>query len=133
MSQRVIDITIAFLSEQKPFSGINISNQGVQWTLSKLLAQIEAGRWLVYRTASKMDKLESIQIQSAMNKLFATEIAMDTIRTCSRFLGENAFDHLSVFNRFMSVAKLLQIVDGTSEIQRMVIARDFEKRANKRN
>ena len=77
-----------------------------------------------------MDELESIKIQAAMNKLFATDIAMDTIRTCSRFVGEHAFDRLSVFNRYMSVAKLLQIVDGTSEIQKLVIGRELAKRAN---
>jgi butyryl-CoA dehydrogenase len=99
----------------------------VQWTLSKLISAIDAGRWLVYRTASKMDNLESIKIQAAMNKLFATEIAMDTITTCSQLFGERGYDKLSVLSRYMSVAKLLQIVDGTSEIQKVVIGRDLER------
>ena len=85
---------------------------------------------MVYRTASKRDKLESIKIQAAKNKLFSTDIAMDTITKCSRLIGERGFDKLSVLSRYMSVAKLLQIVDGTSEIQKIVIGRDLERQAN---
>jgi butyryl-CoA dehydrogenase len=125
MAQRIIDITIKYLDNRSSFSNFNLSNQGVQWTLSKLISQIDAGRWLVYRTASKMDSLESIKTVAAMNKLFATEIAMDTITTCSRFFGEQGYDKLSVLSRYMSVAKLLQIVDGTSEIQKIVIGRNL--------
>ena len=130
MSQRIIDITIKYLGARKSSSKLNMSNQGVQWTLSKLLTQVEAGRWLVYRTASKMDKFESIKIQAAMNKLFSTEVAMDTITKCLQLFREIGCDKLSVLSRYMSVAKLLQIVDGTSEIQKIVIGRDLEKKAN---
>ncbi|MDA3787864.1 MAG: acyl-CoA/acyl-ACP dehydrogenase [Desulfobacula sp.] len=130
MSQRIIDITIKYLGDRKSFSKFNISNKGVQWTLFKLVAQVDAGRWLVYRTASKMDKFESINIQSAMNKLFATQVAMDTITKCLQIFGEKGYDKLSVLSRYMAVAKLLQIVDGTSEIQKIVIGRDLERQAN---
>ena len=77
-----------------------------------------------------MDKFESIKIQAAMNKLFATEVAMDTIAKCFQLFGEKGCDKLSVISRYMSVAKLLQIVDGTSEIQKIVIGRDLERQAN---
>lgn len=133
MSQRIIDITIRYLKAHKSFGKFKLWNQGVRWTLSQLISQIDAGRWLVYRTASKMDNLESIMIQAAMNKLFATEIAMDTITKCSRLLGEQGYDKLSVLSRYMSVAKLLQIVDGTSEIQKIVIGRDLARQANEFN
>ena len=76
-----------------------------------------------------MDKFESIKVQSAMNKLFATEVAMDTITMCLQLLGENGWNKLSVFDRYFSVAKLLQIVDGTSEIQKIVIGREFKRQA----
>lgn len=133
MSQRIIDITIKYLETRKFFDKFNLSNQGVQWTLSKLISQIDAGRWLVYMTASKMDNLESIKISAAMNKLFATEVAMNTIITCSKLFEEQGYDQLSVLSRFMSVAKLLQIVDGTSEIQKIVIGRDIERQAKECN
>jgi len=133
MAQRIIDITIKCLEVKKSISKFNLSNQGVQWTLSKLISQVDAGRWLVYRTASKMDNLESIKIQAAMNKLFTTEVAMDTITACSQLFGEQGYDKLSVLSRYMSVAKLLQIVDGTSEIQKIVIGRDIERQANECN
>ena len=130
MSQRIIDITITYLKTRNPLRKLNLLNEGVQWTLSKLISKIDAGRWLVYRTASKMDNFESIKINAAMNKLFATEIAMDTIIECSQLLNEQGYEKLSVLSRYMSVAKLLQIVDGTSEIQKIVIGRDLEWKAN---
>ena len=80
-----------------------------------------------------MDNLESIKIQAAMNKLFTTEVAMDTITACSQLFGEQGNEKLSVLSRYMSVAKLLQIVDGTSEIQKIVIGRDIERQANECN
>ena len=126
MSQRIIDITIKYLGARKSINKFNISNKGVQEKLFKLLAQVEAGRWMVYRTASKMDNLETIKIQSAMNKYFTTEVAMDTISTCLQLVGEKGYDKLSVLSRYFSIAKLLQIVDGTSEIQRIVIGRNLE-------
>jgi len=130
MSQRIIDITTKYLGARKSSSTLNISNQLGQWTLFKQLARVEAGRWLVYRTASKMDKNESINIQAAMNKLFATEVAMNTLIKCLQFFEEKERDKLSLLNRYLSVAKLLQIVDGTSEIQKIVIGRNLEKQAN---
>jgi butyryl-CoA dehydrogenase len=130
MSQRIIDITIKYLEACKAFGKLHLGNQGVQWTLSKLISQVDAGRCLVYRTASKIDNQESITIQAAMNKLFATEIAMDTFTMCSRLLGEQGHDKLSVLSRYMSVAKLLQIVDGTSEIQKIVIGRHLARKIN---
>ena len=58
---------------------------------------------------------------------------MDTITACSQLFGEQGYDKLSVLSRYMSVAKLLQIVDGTSEIQKIVIGRDIERQANECN
>ena len=130
MSQRIIDITTEFLTSHKSFRKFDISNRLARWTLFKLSAQVDAGRWLVYRTASKMDRNESIKIHAAMNKLFATEVAMDTITQCLQLFGEIESDRMSVLNRYMSVAKLLEIVDGTSEIQKIIIGRDLEKQSN---
>lgn len=126
MSERIIDITIKYLGARKPINKFNISNNGVQEKLFKLLVQVDAGRWMVYRTASKKDNFENIKIQSAMNKYFTTEVAMDTISSCLQLVGENGYDKLSVLSRYFSIAKLLQIVDGTSEIQRIVIGRNLE-------
>lgn len=121
MSQRMIELTMKYLGAQK--SG---SKKDVQWILFNLLTQVEAGRCLVYRTASKMDKSEFIRTECAMNKLFATDVAMDVITWCLRLIGESGYHRLPALDRYLSVAKLLQIVDGTSEIQKIVIGREFE-------
>ena len=89
----------------------------------------EAKKFSLRKIAPYADKWENGEKTSrdAMNKLFATEVAMDTITKCLQLFGENGFDKLSVLSRYFSVAKLLQIVDGTSEIQKIVIGRDLER------
>lgn len=127
MAQRVIDITKKYFCTAESDGNINNLKNIVPWTLFKLSAQIEAGRWLVYRTASKMDQSVSVKVPSAMNKFFATQIAMDTITRCLQLFGEKGFDKIRVLSRYMDIAKLLQIVDGTSEIQKIVIGRHLEQ------
>jgi butyryl-CoA dehydrogenase len=133
MSQHIIDITNNHFIDLKAFEISKKPNEWMRWTLFELLAQVEAGRWMVYMTASKMDKNDSIKIQAAMSKLFATEVAMETITRCLQLFGEKDCDKLFLLNRYMSVAKLLQIVDGTSEIQKIIIGRDLENKAKEQN
>jgi len=123
ISQRVIDMTVEYLGKRIAFKKPIITNQGVQWTLAELSAQVEAGRWLVYRTASLMDSGKPIAVQAAMNKLYATDVAMKVTTECLQLFGANGYDKQSAVSRYMAVAKLLQIVDGTSQIQKVVIGR----------
>jgi len=122
-SQRAIDITVEYLGKRIAFKKPIITNQGIQWTLADLSAQVEAGRWLVYRTASVRDSGKPVAIQAAMNKVYTTDLAMKVTTECLQLFGANGYDKQSAISRFMSVAKLLQIVDGTSQIQKLVIGR----------
>ena len=130
IAQRVIDLTINYLGQRISFKKPIISRQGVQWTLADLSTKVEAGRWLVYKTASLMDSENKISIQASMNKLYATEVAMETTTKCLQFFGAQGYTEDSVISKNWAFAKLLQIVDGTSEIQKIVIGRDIEKQAN---
>ena len=131
IAQRVIDLTINYLGQRISFEKPIISRQGVQWTLADLSTKVEAGRWLVYKTASLMDSKRKISIQASMNKLYATDVAMETTTKCLQFFGAQGFTENSVLSKNWALAKLLQIVDGTSEIQKIVIGRDIVKQANK--
>ncbi len=130
IAQRVIDLTVNYLGQRISFDKPIISNQGVQWTLADLSTKVEAGRWLVYKTASLMDSKNKISIQASKNKLYATEVAMETTTKCLQFFGAQGYTENSVLSNNWALAKLLQIVDGTSEIQKIVIGRDLEKKAN---
>ena len=130
IAQRVIDLTVNYLGQRISFDKPIISRQGVQWTLADLTTKVEAGRWLVYKTASLMDNKNKISIQASMNKLYATEVAMETTTKCLQFFGALGYTENSVLSNNWALAKLLQIVDGTSEIQKIVIGRDLEQQAN---
>ena len=130
IAQRVIDLTVNYLGQRISFDKPIISRQGVQWILADLLTKVEAGRWLVYKTASLMDSKDKISIQASMNKLYATEVAMEATTKCLQLFGAQGYTENSIVSKNWALAKLLQIIDGTSEIQKIVIGRDLEKQAN---
>lgn len=128
IASRAIDMTVEYLGKRIAFNKPIISNQGVQWTLAELSAEVEAGRWLVYSTASLMDSGNPVAIKAAMNKLYAVDLAMKVTTQCLQFFGANGYDKNSPISRYMAMAKLLQIIDGTSEIQKIVIGRSLERK-----
>jgi len=130
IAQRVIDLTVCYLGQRISFGKPIISRQGVQWILADLTTKVEAGRWLIYKTASLMDSKGKISIQAAKNKLYATEVAMETTTKCLQLFGAQGYAENSVLSKNWSLAKILQIVDGTTEIQKMVIGKSLEKHAN---
>lgn len=129
ISQRVIDLTVSYLGQRISFDKPIISRQGVQWILADLSTKVEAGRWLVYKTASLMDSKDKISIQAAKNKLYGTEVSMETTTKCLQLFGAQGYTENSVLSKYWSLAKILQIVDGTTEIQKIVIGRDLERHA----
>lgn len=128
IAQRSIDITAEYLSKRVSFGNPIIKNQGVQWELADLSAKIEAARWLVYRTASVMDSGEPVASIAAKNKYFGTEVAMETTVKCAQLFGSEGFMKDSRISKLLYVAKMLQIVDGTTEIQKIVIGRDISRK-----
>lgn len=130
IAQRVIDLTVKYLGKRTSFDKPIISRQGVQWTLADLSTKVEAGRWLVYKTASLMDRQNKISMQASKNKLFSTQVAMETTTKCLQYFGAQGYIENAVVAKYWALAKLLQIVDGTTEIQKIVIGRDLERQAS---
>ncbi|MGL5356511.1 MAG: acyl-CoA dehydrogenase family protein [Cetobacterium sp.] len=128
IAQRAIDITAEYLAERISFGNPIIKNQGVQWELADLSAKVEAARWLVYRTASVMDSGDSVASIAAKNKYFGTEVAMEVTVKCAQLFGAEGFMKNSRISKLLHVAKMLQIIDGTSEIQKIVIGRGIVKK-----
>lgn len=130
IAQRVIDLAVDYLGKRLSFDKPILSRQGVQWMLADLATKVEAGRWLVYKTASLMDRKNRISIAASKNKLYATNVAMETTTKCLQLFGAQGYIENSVLSKNWELAKLLQIVDGTSEIQKIIIGRDLEKRGS---
>ena len=133
VAQRAIDITAEYLSKRESFGTPILKNQGVQWELADLSAKVEAARWLVYRTASVMDSGEPVADIAAKNKYFGTQVAMETVLKCAQYFGAEGLMKGSRISRLMHMAKMLQIVDGTTEIQKIVIGRNIGRKYLKKN
>ncbi len=125
IAQRSVDLTVDYLSNRKGYAGKPlISNQGLQWQLADFTTEIDAARWLAYRTAQMFDDNDpDASFSAAKNKLFAPELTMKVTTQCVQMWGAKGYARNSMVSRFMDTAKMLTIVDGTSEIQRFVIGR----------
>lgn len=102
----------------KPIS----ANQGIQWMLADMATRIEAARLLVYQAAWLKDNNENYSKQSAMAKLYASEAAMWVTTKAVQIFGGYGYTREYPVERMMRDAKITEIYEGTSEVQRIVIA-----------
>jgi alkylation response protein AidB-like acyl-CoA dehydrogenase len=100
-------------------------NQAIQWMLSDMATEIDAARLLVYRAAFLEDKKVRFTKEASMAKLFASEIAMRTTVKAIQIFGGNGYMREYPLERYYRDIKLCSIGEGTSEVQRMVIARQL--------
>lgn len=103
------------------------SFQGVQWMLADMATEIDAARLLVQRAASMQAAGQPSTRESAMAKLFASETASRAANKAIQILGGYGYLRSSPVERYLRDAKVCEIGEGTSEIQRMVIARELKK------
>jgi alkylation response protein AidB-like acyl-CoA dehydrogenase len=123
LAQGALDAAVTYTKERKQF-GKSISNfQGLQWMMADMTMQIEAARQLVYKAASVIDQGEpGAAMYGAMAKCFATDVAMKVTTDAVQLLGGVGYMKEFPTERYFRQAKLLQIVEGTNQIQRVVIA-----------
>jgi len=95
----------------------------VQFMLADMAMKIEAARLLVYAAAQRLDSGEPASQYAAMAKCLATDTAMEVTTNAVQVLGGAGYVHDWPVERFMREAKMGQIVEGTNQIQRLVIAR----------
>jgi butyryl-CoA dehydrogenase len=97
--------------------------QGLQWILADMQTRIEAARLLTWRAASLKDAGQPFSQEAAMAKLFASEAAMWVTTKAVQLHGGYGYMRESAVQRYFRDAKITEIYEGTSEIQRLVIAR----------
>tara|TARA_R110000851_G_scaffold158192_1_gene301175 strand:+ start:4444 stop:5586 length:1143 start_codon:yes stop_codon:yes gene_type:complete len=121
------ELALKYSKERKAF-GTEISNhQAIAFKLADMHTQIEAARHLVYKAAWDKDQGNSYDLSSAMAKLYASQVAMDTTVEAVQIHGGNGFVKDYHVERMMRDAKITQIYEGTSEIQKIVISRSILK------
>ena len=114
-----------YSKERKAF-GTEISNhQAIAFKLADMHTQIEAARHMVYKAAWDKDQGNNYDLSSAMAKLYASQVAMDTTIEAVQIHGGNGFVKDYHVERMMRDAKITQIYEGTSEIQKIVISRSI--------
>ena len=125
LAQGALDAALKYSKERKQFGKELSEFQAIQFKLSDMLTGIEAARLLTYRAANMKDKGLPNKKEAAMAKLYASEIAEKAASEAVQILGGYGFIKDYPVEKFYRDVKLLTIGEGTSEIQRIVIAREL--------
>ena len=128
IAQGAFDVTVDYMKARKQFGRKLSQFQALQFEMAELKTRIEAARLLVYRAAYFEDAGLDYGEASAMAKLYAAETAMKVTTKCVQFHGGYGYTADYPVERMMRDAKITEIYEGTSEVQKMVIAgRTFGK------
>ncbi|WP_320952534.1 acyl-CoA dehydrogenase [Enterocloster bolteae] len=122
IAQGALDETVAYVKERKQFGRSISAFQNTRFQLVGLKTRIEAARLLVYRAAYAKDHQDLYSQEAAMAKLFAAETAMEVTTKCVQLHGGYGYTRDYPIERMMRDAKITEIYEGTSEVQKMVIA-----------
>ncbi|MEU5209886.1 acyl-CoA dehydrogenase family protein [Streptomyces sp. NPDC020742] len=123
VAQAALDEALAYTAERQQFGRPIADFQGLRFMLADMATQIEAGRALYLNAARLRDAGLPFSKEAAMSKLFCTDAAMRVTTDAVQLLGGYGYTLDFPAERYMREAKVLQIVEGTNQIQRMVIAR----------
>ena len=115
--------SVAYAGERRAFGAPIGDFQAVQFMLADMAKDIEASRLLTYQSAWMVDSGQRASKHSSIAKCFSTDVAMRVTTDAVQVFGGNGYTKEYPVEKLMRDAKLLQIYEGTSQIQRMVIAR----------
>ena len=122
IAQGALDVTVEYMKARKQFGKKLSQMQALQFTVAELATEIEAARLLVYKAADMKDKGLAYGPNAAMAKLFAAETAMHVTTKCVQLHGGYGYTKDYPVERMMRDAKITEIYEGTSEVQKIVIA-----------
>ncbi|WP_031016647.1 acyl-CoA dehydrogenase [Streptomyces rimosus] len=123
VAQAALDEALAYTASRQQFGRPIADFQGLRFMIADMATQIEAGRSLYLTAARLRDAGQPFSKEAAMAKLFCTDTAMRVTTDAVQLLGGYGYTLDFPAERYMREAKVLQIVEGTNQIQRMVIAR----------
>lgn len=126
LAQRALDESLSYSLERKQFNQSIFDFQGLQFMLADMACELESSRLLVQKAASLYDLNTPSQKIASMAKLKATDAAMKITTDAVQILGGVGYTTEYPVERLMRDAKALQIVEGTNQIQRVVIARSLK-------
>jgi alkylation response protein AidB-like acyl-CoA dehydrogenase len=126
LAQGCLDLSVKYANERTTFGTPIGAKQGLAFQIADLAVSVEAARLLTYKAAALKDAgrpAKDVKQAAAIAKLYSTEAAVAATRTATQVFGGNGFMEEFPVARFYRDAKILEIGEGTSEVQRMLIAR----------
>jgi alkylation response protein AidB-like acyl-CoA dehydrogenase len=123
IAQAALDLAVQYAHDRRQFGRAIAEFQGLSFLLADMATQVAAARSLYLSAARKRDRGESFGVEAAMAKLFATDMAMQVTTDAVQVLGGAGYVRDFPAERYFREAKALQIVEGTNQIQRVVIGR----------
>ena len=125
LAQAAFDIAANYAKQRKAFGRPIGKFQAIQWMLADMLSQIHSARLLTYHAAYLRDQQQDFIKEASMAKVFASEVAVEATRRAIQILGGYGPTKDYPLERYYRDAKVLEIVEGTSEIQRLILAREI--------
>ena len=127
MIRTSLEYAVEYAKKRHAFGRPVSDFQGIQWQLADVATNLEASRLLTYHATQAMDRGEDATAKAAHAKKFATRVALADISNCMQVMGAEGFRDDYPLIRHMAGAKMAQYLDGTTEIQNVVISRDLFK------
>ncbi|PJI84667.1 hypothetical protein BC777_3728 [Yoonia maricola] len=128
LMQAALDTALSYSKNRKMFGGKNLDLDGIQWMLGEVATDLEASK-LLYRKAAEALGTPEGPLMAAHAKRFVPDAAVKAANTCTQVLGGMGLLQPYGLDRLSRLAQMLRIVDGTTEISRVVIGRALQKRA----
>ena len=122
LAEGALDRTIAYVKERKQFGRAIGAFQNTQFQLADMATKVQAAQYMVYRAAMAKATQKSYTVEAAMAKLYAAEVAMEVTTKAVQLHGGYGYIREYDVERMMRDAKITEIYEGTSEVQRMVIS-----------
>jgi alkylation response protein AidB-like acyl-CoA dehydrogenase len=127
IAQGALDESVRYSKEREQFGRPISSFQAIQWKLANIATEVDAARLLVRKAASAKEQGKKFSFEAAMAKLFASDVAVKATREAIQVFGGYGYVKEYPVERFYRDAKVTEIYEGTSEIQRIVISRALLK------
>ncbi len=127
MLTQALELAVTYCSRRHAFGQPLLDFQGLQWQLADVATDLEAARLLADRAALRLDSGESATLAAAHAKKFATRAAMSGVHCCMQAVGAAGLKADRPFGRFLAAAKMAEYLDGTTEVQNIVIGRALRR------
>ncbi len=122
LAEGALETTVEYVKERKQFGRSIAAQQNTQFQLADMATKVEAAKYLVYKAAKAKETQKRYSVEAAMAKLYAAEVAMEVTTKAVQLHGGYGYIREYDVERMMRDAKITEIYEGTSEVQRMVIS-----------